>query len=76
MGRKNFIIGPFVDYSGNPILEPRKGFTSKGIYNPTVMKEGKDFYMLFRAEAGVLSFYRPLNLMPGKSTEDDAPIHH
>ena len=49
--KKNFIIGPFVDYSKNPILSPGKGFTSKGIYNPTVIKEGKNFFMLFRAVA-------------------------
>jgi len=52
MGKKNFIIGPFVDYPKNPILAPGKGFTSKGVYNPTVIKEGRNFFMLFRAEAG------------------------
>ncbi len=51
MRKKNFIIGPFVDYPNNPILAPGKGFTSKGIYNPTVIKEGGKFFMLFRAEA-------------------------
>ena len=50
MGKKNFIIGPFVDYPNNPILAPGKGFTSKGTYNPTVIKEGRNFFMLFRAE--------------------------
>ncbi|MEF9425712.1 MAG: glycosidase [Candidatus Mariimomonas ferrooxydans] len=52
MEKKDFIIGPFMDYLKNPILRPGKGFISKGIYNPTVIKEGKNFYMLFRAEAG------------------------
>ena len=50
MRKKNFIIGPFVDYPKNPILSPGKGFTSKGVYNPTVIKKGRNFYMLFRAE--------------------------
>lgn len=48
---KDFLIGPFIDYSGNPILKPSDGFYSKGIYNPSVLKEGKSFYMFFRAEA-------------------------
>jgi predicted GH43/DUF377 family glycosyl hydrolase len=51
MEKKDFIIGPFIDYLNNPILSPGKGFTSKGIYNPTVIKEGEIFFMLFRAEA-------------------------
>ncbi len=51
MRKGNFIIGPFVDYVNNPILSQGKDFTSKGIYNPTVIKEGRNFFMLFRAEA-------------------------
>lgn len=50
MRRKDFVIGPFVDYSENPILGPGKSFTSKGIYNPTVIKKGNHYSMLFRAE--------------------------
>lgn len=52
MRKKTFIIGPFVDYQKNPILGLGKGFTSKGAYNPTVIKGGRDFFMLFRTEAG------------------------
>jgi predicted GH43/DUF377 family glycosyl hydrolase len=66
MQKKNFIIGPFVDYPNNPILSAGKGFTSKGIYNPTVIKEGKNFFMLFRAEGedgvtGKIGFARSYN---------------
>jgi len=44
-------IGPFVKYEGNPILLPQKvGFESKAVFNPTVIKDGKTFYMLYRAE--------------------------
>lgn len=50
MGERDFVIGPFVDYPKNPILAPGKDFTSKGIFNPTVIKEGREFFMLFRAE--------------------------
>lgn len=46
------MIGPFIDYPKNPILTPGKGFGSKGMYNPTVIRKGKNFLMLFRAEAG------------------------
>ena len=45
-----FNIGPFTDYEKNPILRPTKGFQSKGLYNPSVLKEGNRFYMFYRAE--------------------------
>jgi predicted GH43/DUF377 family glycosyl hydrolase len=41
----------FEDYKQNPILSPQSGFTSKGIYNPTVIQEGDTLYMFFRGEA-------------------------
>lgn len=41
MGKKNLIIRPFVNYPKNPILGTGKSFTSKGVYNPTVIKEKK-----------------------------------
>jgi len=46
------MIGPFIDHPENPIMKPSEGFTSKAIYNPTVIKEGRRFYMLFRGEEG------------------------
>lgn len=51
MNRDNFPIGPFIDYEANPILKPNKGFQSKRLYNPSVLKEGNKFYMLYRAES-------------------------
>lgn len=51
MKMKHFPIRGFKDYEHNPILKPSEGFYSKGIYNPSVWKEGKRFYMFFRAEA-------------------------
>jgi len=50
MSGDDFPIGPFTDYEENPILTPRGGFQSKGLYNPTVIGEGNIFYMLYRAE--------------------------
>ena len=52
MNADNFPIGPFEDFEGNPILTPSKGFQSKGVFNPTVVKEEDRFWMLYRAEAG------------------------
>jgi len=51
MEGNNFPIGPFIDYPQNPILKPTSGFQSKRVYNPTVLKEGEKFYMLYRAES-------------------------
>lgn len=51
MNGDNFPIGPFKDYVENPILRPTGGFQSKGVYNPTVFKEGKTIHMLYRAES-------------------------
>jgi len=50
MQSNNFPVGPFTDYPYNPILTPTEGFQCKGIFNPTVVREGEDFYMLYRAE--------------------------
>jgi predicted GH43/DUF377 family glycosyl hydrolase len=51
MNADNFPIGPFEDFDGNPILTPSKGFQSKGVFNPSVVKEEDRFWMLYRAEA-------------------------
>ncbi len=51
MKRNSFPIGPFIDYPKNPILRPSNGFQSKRLYNPSVIKEGKKFYMFYRAES-------------------------
>jgi predicted GH43/DUF377 family glycosyl hydrolase len=48
----DFPVGPFVDYPRNPILAPSKGFQSRAVFNPTVIKEYGGFWMLYRAEAG------------------------
>lgn len=44
------MIGPFVDFEKNPILGPGRGFCSKGVYNPAVVKDKDTYFMLFRAE--------------------------
>jgi len=46
----DFPLGPFEDYPNNPILAPSKGFQSKAVFNPTVIKEDGGFWMLYRAE--------------------------
>jgi len=50
MKAEDFPVGPFEDYPGNPILTPSKGFQSRGVFNPTVIKEEGRFWMLYRAE--------------------------
>jgi predicted GH43/DUF377 family glycosyl hydrolase len=45
------MISPFFDFKGNPILEPGSGFDSKGAFNPAVLKEGDEYFMLYRAES-------------------------
>jgi predicted GH43/DUF377 family glycosyl hydrolase len=45
------VIGPFRDYNKNPILKPGSGFDSKGVFNPAVIKEGDNYFMLYRAES-------------------------
>ena len=45
------MIGPFLDFKENPILMPGLGFDSKGAFNPAVIKEGNDYFMLYRAES-------------------------
>ena len=45
------MIGPFLDFNENPILMPGSGFDSKGAFNPAVIKEGNDYFMLYRAES-------------------------
>jgi predicted GH43/DUF377 family glycosyl hydrolase len=50
MKANDFPVGTFEDYPGNPILVPSKGFQSRGVYNPTVIKEESSFWMLYRAE--------------------------
>lgn len=54
------MVGPFVDYEGNPVLAPGSDFEAKAVYNPAVivvdgvpsMNSGHRFWMLYRAEAG------------------------
>jgi len=50
MPTNNFPVGPFKDYSDNPILAPSNGFQSKAVYNPSVIEENGRFRMLYRAE--------------------------
>ncbi len=50
MKASGFPLGPFEDYPDNPILAPSRGFQSKGVFNPTVIKEEARFWMLYRAE--------------------------
>ncbi|NWF91873.1 MAG: family 43 glycosylhydrolase [Syntrophaceae bacterium] len=50
MSQNTFPIGPFTDYEKNPILRPSRGFQSKRLYNPSVLKEGERFLMVYRAE--------------------------
>ena len=45
------MVGPFIDYEHNPVLEPGSGFYSRGAYNPAVIKEGEIYFMLYRAES-------------------------
>jgi len=45
------MIGPFIDFKENPVLMPGSGFDSKGAFNPAVIKEGNDYFMLYRAES-------------------------
>lgn len=45
------MIGPFRDYNKNPILKPDSGFDSRGAFNPAVIKEGDNYFMLYRAES-------------------------
>ncbi|RLB11135.1 MAG: hypothetical protein DRG63_13245 [Deltaproteobacteria bacterium] len=52
MGKfKDFIMGPFEDWKENPILSPTGGFQSKAVYNPSVIEQGGEFLMFYRAEA-------------------------
>jgi len=44
------MIGPFLDFKQNPVLMPGSGFDSKGAFNPAVIREGDDYFMLYRAE--------------------------
>ena len=45
------MIGPFRDYNKNPILKPDSGFDSRGAFNPAVIKERDNYFMLYRAES-------------------------
>jgi len=31
------MVGPFVDYEGNPVLAPGSDFEAKAVYNPAVI---------------------------------------
>ncbi|MBW1669425.1 MAG: hypothetical protein JRJ66_15550 [Deltaproteobacteria bacterium] len=55
MGKfKDFIMGPFEDWKENPILSPTGGFQSKAVYNPSVIEQGGEFLMFYRAEEPIL----------------------
>jgi len=45
------MIGPFLDVQENPVLMPGSGFDSKGAFNPAVLKEGDNYFMVYRAES-------------------------
>lgn len=45
------MIGQFIDFKENPILMSGLGFDSRGAFNPAVIKEGNDYFMLYRAES-------------------------
>jgi len=45
------MIGPFLDLQENPVLIPGSGFDSKGAFNPAVLKEGDNYFMVYRAES-------------------------
>ncbi|MBA7699782.1 hypothetical protein ES703_108485 [subsurface metagenome] len=45
------MIGLFIDFKKNPILIPGSGFDSKGAFNPAVVRESDDYFMLYRAES-------------------------
>jgi predicted GH43/DUF377 family glycosyl hydrolase len=49
-------LGPFTKYAGNPILAPTaEGWESHALYNPTAWTDGKQVFLLYRAE-GPCSF--------------------
>ena len=50
------MIGPFLGFKRNPVLMPGSGFDSKGAYNPAVIREGDDYFMLYRAESQEYDF--------------------
>lgn len=44
-------FGAWKRVSDTPVLEPfGNGFAAKGVFNPTVVKRGKEYVMLFRAQ--------------------------
>ena len=44
-------FGTWKRLSDTPVLEPfGSGFAAKGVFNPTVVKRGKEYVMLFRAQ--------------------------
>src|SRR5881275_2327041 len=44
-------FGSWKRMSDTPVLEPfGAGFAAKGVFNPTVVKRGKEYVMLFRAQ--------------------------
>ena len=48
---KNWEIGPFIKYEGNPVLSPSEsGFDSWTTYNSAVCVKNGKFYMFYRAE--------------------------
>ncbi len=51
MRKSDLLLDRFIDYEGNPILSPTEGFQSKRLYNPSVVRDGERFVMVYRAEA-------------------------
>jgi len=45
------MIGPFIDFEDNPILMPDSDIDSKGAFNPAVIREGKIYFMFYRAQS-------------------------
>jgi len=48
---KNWQLGPFEKFEGNPIMTPRgDSWESKDLFNPAAWSDGETIYMLYRAE--------------------------
>jgi len=60
------MIGPFIDIKENPILVSGVGFDSRAAYNPAVIKEGDEYFMLFRGESTENDFTGRIGLARSK----------
>lgn len=61
------MIGPFVDFKDNPILMPNSDFDSKAAFNPAVIKEGENYFMLYRAQGKDDGFTGKIGLAKSKN---------